>query len=103
MTCVFHRREKGHENELSHLAAFNLWAAFSFITFLTVFPPVSDKQLFLYYVHQNLSLLPLTMYSVIYPFSVLGHVSLNNDFFFLACEYAMFKFLSLGDPGSKEC
>lgn len=52
---------------------------------------------------QSLSLFPLTMYPIIYPFSVVVSLSLDSDFFLIVCEHAMFKFLLLWDPKGKEC
>lgn len=63
------------------MLAFYLWTTLSLIPFLTIFPSVIDKQVFLDCILQNLSLAPLAIYFIIYPSSVLDSLSLDIDFF----------------------
>jgi hypothetical protein len=70
---VFFREGKKEviESELLRMLAFYLWKTLSLIPFLTIFPSVVEKEVFLDCLLQNLSLAPLAVYFIIYPSSVL--------------------------------
>ena len=88
---VFFREGKKEvvESELLHMLAFYLWKTLSLIPFLTIFPFVIEKQVFLDCILQKLSLAPLAIYFIIYPCSVL-----DSDFLTLISS-------QLGLPGPR--
>ena len=88
---VFFREGKKEviESELLRMLAFYLWKTLSLIPFLTIFPSVVEKEVFLDCLLQNLSLAPLAVYFIIYPSSVL-----DSDFLTLISS-------QLGLPGPR--
>lgn len=84
---VFFREGKKEvvESELLHMA-FYLRKTLSLIPFLTIFPFVIEKQVFLDCILQKLSLAPLALYFIIYPCSVL-----DSDFLTLISSQLVFQ------------